>query len=97
MGEKHEVGDPYKVPKYCMRCKRPMEGVHPFAIGVVDLHTPTGPGMSWETGRIIFCALCLIDVSEAIVPNIKQLPRWISEKDQTVAEIKAHMRENGIE
>lgn len=85
-------GNPHVVPELCTRCKKPFADAHPYALGVVDFHTPSGRTGDWETGRSFICALCIIDVAEVLCPSVTGRAAWISEKDQVIAEIRNYQR-----
>ena len=87
--------DPHSFPDECTRCKKPFEDSHPWALGVVDFHTPKGGSPDWETGRSFICALCIIAVAEVLCPSVTGKPSWTAEKDQVIAEIRNYQRGRG--
>lgn len=85
--------DPNKVPDDCSMCGNPFEDAHPYALAVVDVHTPQGG--HWETGRTFVCAACIVPLAEFLCPGQADNPRWTSEKDQYMANLRNYQKKKG--
>jgi hypothetical protein len=81
--------NPNVPPEVCSRCEKPFEDSHPWALGVVDVHTPLAPA-DWQTGRTFICAACVPVLAEFLVPAQCDRPGWTAEKDQYNAHVRAY-------
>lgn len=72
----------------CSRCLRNVVKMHPYGWMVLHVQTPVMPD-----SVALLCAECMTDFGEFLVPELREVPEWISEKDQLQAVCRDNLSE----
>jgi hypothetical protein len=71
----------------CSRCSRNVIQVHPD--GWMILHVRA---LCMEDSVVLLCAECMADFGEWLVPELREVPEWISERDQLGAIVRDNLK-----